>query len=363
VTATTIIEADGAVREVEQALEPDLPIVDPHHHLWAVSRAVRAGRSLADPDLTGFERQNIRRTRYLLDDLLADMAGDHNIRSTVFVQCHAMNNIDVDADMAPVGETEFVNGIAAMSASGLFGPARIAAGIVGFAELRLGARVREVLEAHIRAGNGRFRGVRHMTAWDEDRSILGMLSETPPHQLLDPQFRAGFAQLAPLGLTFDAWLLAPQLDDVIDLARAFPDTQLVLDHCGTPPGVGRYAGRRDEVFAQWAASLRAVGELPNIAVKIGGLGMECLGFGTESRRQGASSAELAELWRPYVETCVEAVGVDRAMFESNFPIDGGSCSYATLWNAFKRITVGASADEKAALYAGTARRAYRIDPR
>jgi L-fuconolactonase len=350
------------VREAEPALDPELPIVDPHHHLWGVSRAVRQGRTLADPDLIGVERQNLRRPRYLLEDFLADVGREHNVRATVFAQCHAMYRADASEQMAPIGETEFVNGIAAMSASGLYGPIRVAAGIVGFAELRLARRVRDVLEAQLAAGNGRFRGVRYMTAWDADTTILGRLSLTPPGLLYDEAFRVGFAELAPLGLSFDAWLLEPQLMDVVDLAKAFPDTQIVLDHCGTPLGVAGYGGRREELFPRWVASMRAIGELPNVAVKIGGLGMECLGFGTVSRPVGASSEELAQLWRPYVETCIEAVGVGRCMFESNFPIDGGSCSYSTLWNTFKRITAGASAAEKGQLFAGTAQRVYRLQP-
>jgi L-fuconolactonase len=350
-----------ANREVEPALEPSLPITDPHHHLWGVSGAVRRGRSITDPDLTGIERQHLRYPRYLLDDFLADIGG-HNVRSTVFMQCHAMYNADADETMAPVGETEFANGIAAMSASGLYGPTRVAAGIVGYAELRLGAAVRPVLEAQVRAGNGRFKGVRYMTAWDADDSILGWLL-TPPGLLSEETFRAGFAQLAPLGLSFDAWLLEPQLMEVVDLARAFPQTQIILNHCGTPLGIGAYAGRRDELFLRWAGALRAIGEQPNIAVKIGGLGMDYPGFGTDARPAGATSKELAGLWRPYVETCVEAVGPGRCMFESNFPNDGGSCSYSTLWNVFKRITANASPDEKADLYAGTAQRVYRLVPR
>jgi predicted TIM-barrel fold metal-dependent hydrolase len=325
-----------------------------------VSSAVREGRTWADDDLTFFERQNLRVPRYLLEDVLADTGSGHRIEATVFVQCRAMYNADAEERLAPVGETEFVNGIAAMSASGLYGPTRIAAGIVGFAELRLGASVQEVLEAHVRAGNGRFRGVRQISAWDADPAILGALSMTPPGLLHDPDFRAGFAQLAPLGLSYDAWLLEPQLDDVVDLARAFPDTQIVLDHAGSPLGIGPYAGRRDELFPRWRARMAAIGACPNIAVKVGGLAMECVGFGTDAAERSASSEELAELWRPYVESCIELVGVDNCMLESNFPVDGGSCSYSTLWNAFKRITTSASPDEKSALYAGTARRVYRL---
>jgi len=352
---------EQVVRHTEAALEPELPIIDPHHHLWGLSRAAREGRSLADPDLSGFERQNLRVPRYLLEHFLVDAeAGGHQVQASVFVQCHTMYRSDGPREYAPIGETEFVNGIAAMSASGLYGPTRVAAGIVGYADLALGHAVREVLEAQIAAGNGRFRGIRMMTAWDADRSIVGRLGEVPAGILRATGFREGFAELAPLGLTFDAWLLEPQLPDVIDLAHAFPETQIVLDHCGTPLGIGAYAGRREELFPRWARSMKEIGRLPYATVKIGGLGIECLGFGTESWRVGASSAQLADLWRPYVETVIEAVGADRCMFESNFPVDGGSCHYSTLWNAFKRITASASSAEKDQLYRGTAARVYRL---
>jgi predicted TIM-barrel fold metal-dependent hydrolase len=349
------------VRPQEAPLEPGLPIIDPHHHLWGVSRAVREGRTLADTDLTGFERQNLRVPRYLLEDYLADVrTGGHDVRASVFVQCHAMYRADAAPEFAPIGETEFVNGIAAMSASGWYGPTRVAAGIVGYADLALGSGVREVLQAQVAAGNGRFRGIRVMTAWDADASVVGRLGQVPEGVLGDPGFRAGFAELAPLGLSFDAWLIEPQLKDVADLAIAFPDTQIVLNHCGTPLGTGSYAGRREELFPRWASSMEEIGRLPNVALKIGGLGMECTGFGTESRPAGASSSELAKLWRPYVETAVDAFGAERCMFESNFPVDGGSCAYGTLWNAFKRVTAAASPDEKRELYGGTAARVYRL---
>lgn len=346
-------------RPVEAAIEPDLPVIDPHHHLWGFSRAVREGRTWEDPDLSGFERQNLLVPRYLLEDYLADTVG-HNVLASVFVQCHAMLRAEGPPEFAAVGETEFANGIAAMSASGLYGPTRVAAGIVGYADLARGHAVRDVLEAQVAAGNGRLRGIRVMTAWDADRSVVGRLGQVPEGVLGDRVFREGFAELAPLGLSYDAWVLEPQLGDVIDLARAFPETQIVLDHCGTPLGSGVYTGHREELFPRWAGSIRELGRLSNVTVKIGGLGMECVGFATETWKVGASSAQLSRLWRPYVETVIEAVGSGRCMFESNFPVDGGSCSYSTLWNAFKRITASASATEKDRLYRGTAARVYRL---
>jgi predicted TIM-barrel fold metal-dependent hydrolase len=343
----------------EEVIEPDLPIVDAHHHLWPRSSAVLAGRKEAD-DLTPFERVSLSAPRYLLDEFLADFGG-HEVRATVFMQCHTMYRADGPPWMAPVGETEFATGIAAMSASGVFGPARINAGIVGSADLRLGERVQDVLEAHIAAGGGRFRGIRQSAAWDADPTILGHVARTGPGLLLDRDFRNGFARLAPLGLSFDAWLLEPQLPDLIDLARAFPDTSIILNHVGAPLGVGPYKGRRDELFPRWKKSIAALAAHPNVAVKLGGLGIVCPGFDSFLAARRRTSEELAEEWRPYIETCIDQFGPQRAMFESNFPTDRGTADYKVIWNAFKRLTKGLGTLDRAALFHATASRIYRLD--
>jgi predicted TIM-barrel fold metal-dependent hydrolase len=321
----------------EETLEPGLPIVDPPHHLWDV------------PDWD---------TRYLLDELLADLRSGHNIVATVFLQCWSMHRADGPESMRPVGETEFVNGIAAMSASGNYGPTRVCAGIVGTADLQLGERVTEVLEAHIRAGGGRFRGIRHSVAWD---AVLPASSTVPPGLLGDVAYRAGFAQLAPLGLSFDAWLYHPQLPELTALAREFPETPIVLNHIGAPLGVGPYAQQRDEVFTTWAASMRELATCPNVHVKLGGLGMGRYGNGFHEQPRPPSSEVLAAVSKPYIQTCIEAFGASRCMFESNFPVDKGAYTYAAYWNACKLLARGASAGEKADLFHGTAARFYRLD--
>jgi predicted TIM-barrel fold metal-dependent hydrolase len=259
-----------------------------------------------------------------------------------------------------VGETEFVNGIAAMSASGLYGNVRACAGIVGHVDLREGAVVEDALRSHIAAGHGRFRGIRHSASYDDDPMVLGPLAgRTTGGMYLDKKFREGFAVLGKLGLSFDAWLLEPQLPDLIDLARTFPETVIVLDHVGTPLGIGRYEGKRDERFGVWRRSIRALADCANVNVKLGGLPMPFAGW--QARMNPVEdSASLARQWKPYIETCIEAFGAARCMFESNFPVDRFGASYAALWNAFKRLAAGASADEKTALFAGTAMRVYRI---
>lgn len=326
-------------RTQEDVLEPGLPICDPHHHLW-----------------------DFPRHRYLLPDLLADTGSGHDIRSTVFIECTAFYRADGPEEMRPVGETEFVDGAAAMAASGRYGATRACAGIVGLADLSLGERVDTVLAAHVAAGNGRFRGIRHAAGWDASDAVHNSHTRPPPGLYRDPTFREGFARLKVHGLSFEAWLYHPQLGDVADLARAFPEHAIVLDHVGGPLGVGPYAGRRDEVFASWRESIREIAACPSVHVKLGGLGMKICGFEFHKQAEPPNSEALAEAWRPYVETCIEAFGASRCMFESNFPVDKASCSYPVLWNAFKRLAAGASADEKAALFHDTAVRFYRLGP-
>jgi predicted TIM-barrel fold metal-dependent hydrolase len=263
-------------------------------------------------------------------------------------------------EMRVVNEVAFANGAAAMSASGGYGPAAICAGIVGHANLLLGDRVKAVLEAEIAAGQGRFRGIRHSSAWDGEAAVASMYAARPKGLLLDATYRKGFACLAPLGLTFDAWLFHPQLGDFIDLARAFPDQRIVLDHCGGPVGLGRFAGKREETFANWKASIQDVAKCPNVVVKLGGLAMRLLGFDFHERPKPPSSEQAAAAWRPYIETCIEAFGPDRCMFESNFPPDKGQCSYQVIFNAFKRIAAQYSEAEKTALFSRTATDVYKL---
>ena len=227
----------------------------------------------------------------------------------------------------------------------------------GHVDLMLGDGAAAVLEAHLGRAPDRFRGIRHSAAWDTDPAVLGPLNFRPRGLLVDGAFRRGFAHLGRLGLSFEAWVVEPQLPEVLALAKAFPDTTIVLDHVGTPLGLAAYAGRREERFGLWRDNIRALAKAENVVVKLGGLAMPFCGF----EAQGAGSERLAALWRPYIETCIEAFGVERCMFESNFPVDRYTCSYRTLWNALKRIAAGASAAEKAALFSGVARRVYRLE--
>jgi predicted TIM-barrel fold metal-dependent hydrolase len=264
-------------------------------------------------------------------------------------------------EMRSVGETEFVAGIAAMSASRNYGPTQVAAGIVGYADLTLGDGVEPILLAHLRAGCGRFRGVRHSAGWDESPVIGNSRPDMRPHLYQRPDFRAGLKQLSALGLSFDAWLYHPQLGDVVDLARAFPATPIIMGHVGGMLGYGPYAGRRDEVFADWRRSMIELARCPNVVVKLGGMINRGAAHDFHSAPTPPSSETMAEVWRPHVEACIELFGPKRCMFESNFPVDKMGIGYKALWNAFKRIVSGASHDEKLALFCGTAARAYRLD--
>jgi predicted TIM-barrel fold metal-dependent hydrolase len=332
------VRPDWLASRREEAFEPGLPIVDPHHHL-------------IDRPESG---------TYLLPDLLADVASGHNIVATVYLEWLSMYRADGPVELRPVGEIEFANGVAAMAASGGYGKTRVCAGIVGHADLMLGSAVKKVLEAMIVAGGGRFRGIRFIASTDPDQAQWGATLARPPGLLIDKRVREGFAQLAPLGLSFDAWVYHPQLGDVVDLARAFPQTSICLNHVGGAIGLGRYKGKRDEVFADWSAKIRALAACPNVHVKLGGLGMKMFGFDVHEGKLPPSSEELATLWRPYIETCIGAFGSRRAMFESNFPVDKGSYSYGVFWNACKRLARDASPDEKADLFHGTASRFYRL---
>jgi predicted TIM-barrel fold metal-dependent hydrolase len=245
-----------------------------------------------------------------------------------------------------------------MSANGGYGPTWVCAGIVGHADLRLGARVDEVLEAHLRAGGGRFRGIRHSAA--RDAAIPRPANAPDPGLYADAHFRAGFARLAPFGLSFDAWLYHPQIDELTALARAFPDTPIVLDHVGGPIGIGASAGRRDAQFARWTTSIRDLATCPNVFAKLGGLGMPFTNLGLHEGPAPPSSERLAAAARPYFETCIAAFGPERCRFESNFPVDKESFSYAVYWNACKRPTQGASTAERAALFSRSAAQFYRL---
>jgi predicted TIM-barrel fold metal-dependent hydrolase len=331
------IRHDWLAQRREPILEPELPIIDPHHHLW---------------DRPG--------NRYLLPEILDDIASGHDVRATVFIEAHAMYRADGPEERRPLGETEFVNGIAAMSASGQYGSARVAAAIVGKVDLTVGARAAGLLEAHLAVSGGRFRGIRHSSPYHPDPSAQGSSIQATPGLLGDARFRAGFACLKPLGLTFDAWMYHTQLGDLVELARAFPDQPIVLDHIGGALGIGPYAGKRDAVFRDWSASMRALADCQNVHVKLGGLGMPLTGFDFGTRAQPPSSEDLAAAWKPYFETCIAAFGVERCMVESNFPVDKGMFSYAVMWNAFKRFAAGCSASEKTALFSGTAARFYKL---
>ena len=344
----------------EAILEPDLPIVDPHHHLWDRPQAIIGA---LPPSEHGFVDIIRNIPRYLLDELLKDLKAGHNVRGTVYMECGAMYRADGPDALKCVGETEFVNGIAAMTASGLYGDVRACAGIVGHVDLRQGAGVVEdTLRSHIAAGHGRFRGIRQSASYDADPGVLGPLSGRNTGGLyLNPKFREGFAVLHKLGLSFDAWLLEPQLPEIIDLARAFPETVIVLDHVGTPLGIGAYQGKREERFGVWRDNIKTLAKCENVVVKVGGLPMPFAGWKKRMAEADPPSEVLAQQWKPYVESCIEAFGAGRCMFESNFPVDRFGCDYVSLWNAFKHIAKNYSAADKTALFSGTAKRVYRVN--
>lgn len=318
----------------EKAIEPDLPICDPHHHLW--------------------DHPN---HRYLTEELLKDTNQGHTITHTVFVECMSMYKNDGPDEMKPVGETEFVENLAAQNSHQ---QTHIAAGIVGFADLSLGTKVESVLEAHLSASPQRFRGIRHASSWDADPNIRNSHTNPPQGLLSDSSFREGFACLQKFGLSFDAWLYHPQLDELTSLAQAFPETPIILDHVSGVLGIHSYENKREEILQEWKSSIRKLAACPNVTVKLGGLGMKIIGFRWHKRDKPPTSVEIAEMHGPYYLHCIEQFGVDRCMFESNFPVDKVSSSYSVLWNSFKRMVEGFSPEEKAALFRDNAMRFYRL---
>ncbi len=320
----------------EAAVEPDLPIIDPHHHLW---------------DRPG--------NRYLLEDLVADTAA-HNVQQTVFVECTSMYRADGPDAFKVVGETEFVQGIAAMSASGQYGETRVATGIVGSADLRLGDQVAPVLEAQIAASPQRFRGIRHRAAWADSSVAPNQPADLPQHVLRDSDFRRGYAHLRTYGLSFEGWVYHTHIGDLADLARTFPDTTIIFNHLGGPIGIGSYAGRRDEVFAAWKPAVAELASHPNVVAKVGGIQMIVNGYGWHEQDQPPTSDELLAANGEWYRYLIEQFGPSRCMFESNFPVDRLSCSYTVLWNQFKKLTTEFSADERTAMFHDTAMRVYRL---
>lgn len=322
-----------AQAEGEEILEPDLAIIDAHHHLW---------------DHHG---------GYRLEELIADMATGHRIVATVYSQCGWCYS-GSDVRFAPVGETQAVSAVHREAERRRL-PTKVCAGISGFADMELGAGVASVLRAHIEAGEGRFRGVRHMSARDEGFSAT--MQQRPPADLLQRKtFREGLTALQELGLVFDAWLYFRQIPQLLEVARALPGLPIVLNHLGGPLGIGPYRGRRDEVFKEWLALMQELAGCPNVHLKLGGLGMVVMGFDFHMHARPPDSRRLAEAWRPYAHAAIETFGPSRCMFESNSPVDKIACSYPVLWNAFKRIAAGASPIEKAFLFRDTANSVYQL---
>jgi L-fuconolactonase len=320
----------------EDIIDADRPICDPHHHLW-----------------------DHKDNPYLLPELLDDVEAGHNVVSTVFVECSSMYRADGDEAMRPVGETEFVNGVAAMTASDNYGALRACKGIVSFADFTLGTGVGPVLAEHMRLSD-RFRGIRHAAGWDASADVRNSHTHPPEHLFLQDDFRAGFQELANRGLSFDAWLYHPQIPELTDLARAFPDTTIIFDHFGGPLGIGPYTGKDDEVFEQWCADAADLAQCTNVHPKLGGIVMPLNGFDWHRRDTPATSDEIVAATGRYHRKAIELFGPERCMFESNFPVDKQSCSYHVLWNAFKKIAADYTESDRQWLFHDTAAKAYRL---
>ncbi len=315
----------------EEIVDPGRPIIDPHHHLW--ERPLRFGA-------------------YALADLRADAASGHNIVKTVFIDCGASYREDGPEHLRPVGETEFVARAAGQS-EGLI------AGIVSHANLLAGEALEEALAAHEAAGDGLFRGIRHAGAHDATGTLWNR-GRGEPCPYGDASFRAGARTLGRLGYTYDTWHFFHQNKEFLALARAVPETTMILDHFGTPLGVGAYAGKQEEIFTQWREDIAAIAECPNVVAKLGGLAMPDNGFGWHERERPPTSDEFVAAQKRYYLHAIECFGPERCMFESNFPVDKLSISYHVMWNGMKKLVADFSEDEQRAMFHGVAERVYRL---
>lgn len=327
--------AQWRAQRVEEVLTPQQKICDAHHHLW---------------DHAG--------DRYFAAELAADLSDGHNVVKTIYVECGHAYRKTGPAHLASIGETEFVVRENERLRETL-GHGAIA-GIIGFADLRLGLLLDETLTAHIEAGAGRFCGIRHGTAWDESSQIVNHQLGPPAGLMGDPSFVAGVQKLGTRSLTFDAWLYHPKIPEITVLAHAAPDTTIVLDHLGAPLGIGPYVGRREEVLQFCRMALSAFAKAPNARLKIGGIGMTIFGNGWHKLDAPPDSATIAAAWADHIRWCIDTFGPDRVLFESNFPPDGRSCSYRTLWNAYKRIAEPYSAVEVERMFHDNAVEVYRL---
>lgn len=328
-------DEDFLASRTEEAIEPDLPIIDPHHHLW---------------DAPGLQP-------YLVPQLHEDTGGGHNVVATVFIDCMWDYRTDGPEELRSLGETERAAAAAREAAEA--GGAKIG-GIVSFVRMDLGAEAGPILDQHIAAGDGLFRGIRHATAYDEDREVGRTHSHPHPGMMLEPVFADGVRELAKRGLSFDAWLYHHQIAELPTLARAVPEATIVLDHLGGPLGIGPYAGKRDEIMKQWRVDMAEVASCENVTVKLGGIGMERYGLGFEKQPVIPSSDDLVAAWGDYIRYTIDTFGPQRCMFESNFPVDRQGTNYGILWNAFKKMSADYTAEERAALFEGTARRVYKV---
>lgn len=320
----------------EEAIEPTRRLIDPHHHFFVAS--------------TEFPH-------YTLASLRADTAA-HRVEQTVYLQCWEGHRPDGPEEMKPVGETDWVHGIAA-EARQTPGATQIGA-MIGTAELR-GPHIRKVLDAHV-AASPLFRGIRQIAAWDASDALFTLPDLKDANLYADADFRAGFKVLVDMGLVFDAYHYHPQTPQLTALARAFPAARIVLDHLGTPVMVGPYAGKQSEVVAQWRRDLVELARCPNVCMKLGGLAMPWNGFGFETAARPPTSDDIVARQADYYHFAIETFGPTRCMFESNFPVDKCGMSYTVLWNAFKKMAARYSEADRDAMFYGTAAQFYGLKP-
>tara|TARA_B100001142_G_scaffold213228_1_gene211339 strand:+ start:1885 stop:2913 length:1029 start_codon:yes stop_codon:yes gene_type:complete len=331
---------DWLAQVKEEIINPELPIIDPHHHLW------------------NGDNQLASSFPYLIDNLSEDTNSGHNIVGTIFMECAQGYYHEGEDKYKPIGETEYVMKVIKDSKK-TSNSANII-GIISFADLMLGSEVKDVLNQHILIGEGLFKGIRHAAGWDQSNEIHNSHSNPIKNIYYDPSFRKGAEELIKLNLTFDAWHYHNQISDLSIFAKDYPELTIIHDHFGGPLGVGPYQGKKQEIFKKWKDDISQLSENKNVHSKLGGLAMPVNGWNFHKQDKPATSDQIIEMHYDYYLHAIECFGVDRCMFESNFPVDRRSISYHVLWNAFKKMVSNYSNEDKNKLFFQNAKDIYGV---
>ena len=326
---------------IEDPILPNIPIIDPHHHLWDV----------------GFGR-------YYIEELLEDInSSGHNILSTVYIMSSSNTKIyskDGLEEFKPLTEIEFATSEGKRADLIPNNRVKVNASIVGSVDLTYGNKLQPVLEKAVNISEGRLKGIRMLLASHTDPRISSGAVKSDLGLMLHPNFIDGAKCVQDANLSLDFWIYHTQLNEMEKIARALPDLTIILNHIGGPIHIGEYEGKQAATHREWRSAMMRLSRIPNINVKLGGLGMAVNGAKFHNSKFPPNSVQLSDIWKPWIYETIDMFGFDRCMFESNFPVDKGSCSYGALWNAFKIIAKDMSDDEINKLFSKNAAKIYKI---